>query len=67
MKLVESPNSGSVYFRLNLDLDLNLADPFLAPLLSRLFGSNSVNWYLYVVKQKQAKINKKINKNKSVA
>lgn len=34
------------YFRLNFDLDLNFADPFLAPLLSRLLGSNSVNLYL---------------------
>ena len=34
------------YFRLNLDLDLNLAEPFLAPLFSRLLGSNSVNLYL---------------------
>ena len=34
------------FFRLNLDLDLNFADPFFAPLLSRLFGSNSVKLYL---------------------
>ncbi len=47
-QLLNSPPEGKefYFFRLNLDLDLNFADPFLAPLLSRLLGSNSVNLYL---------------------
>ena len=48
-RLPQSPTEAwrFYFFRLNLDLDLNFADPFLAPLLSRLLGSNSVNLYLH--------------------
>lgn len=34
------------FLRLNLALDLNFADPFLAPLFNLRLGSNSVNLYL---------------------